>query len=120
MKRGFFIALLFLLNNAQAKTFLIELQTNHVSAKDKLFAEVLGGDTLMLQAGSRGGIQFADFEGANGKYITITTNGALCEIKETVLPYGISLRNCHYVRLTGSGSEENKYGIKIAVVRVRV
>ena len=116
MKKAIVIGLLFLVNSAQAKTFFVPLQTNHVSAKDKLFADVRGGDTLILQAGERGGIQFADFEGTPGDYITIKADGPLCEIRETVLPYGISLRNCRCVRLTGNGSEQNKYGIKISEV----
>ena len=116
MYRAIVVAFLFLVNSSQAKTFLIPLQNNHVSAKDKLFADVRGGDTLMLQAGARGGIQFADFEGIAGDYITINTAGPLCEIREKVLPYGISLRNCHYVRLAGNGSEQNEYRIKIAEV----
>jgi hypothetical protein len=116
MKKGLFFACIFWVNTAQAKTFVIDISANHASAKEKKFAGVTGGDTLLFAAGERGAIQFADFVGSPGHYITIINADSLCEIKSLLLPYGISMRNCHYVRLCGGGSKKQKYGIKIAEV----
>lgn len=116
MRKEFFIAFLLFINLAQAKTIVVGIKTNHLSAKDKAVLGLQGGDTIMLEAGDRGAIQFADIDGNADNYITIINAEGLCEIKEATLPYGISLRNCHYVRLSGNGSAKIPYGIKIAEV----
>ena len=107
---------LVLAKHAASITITIDLKNNYVSGRDKKYAQLKGGDTLLLQPGVRDAIQFADFEGAPQNYLTIMNADGLTEINAGSLPYGISIRNCHYIRLSGQGSAKNKYGIKISGV----
>jgi len=116
MKTRLFFALIFSIQLLPAKTILISASVNHLDGKEKKYAEIAAGDTLMLEGGERGGIQFVNFAGTAGKYVTIINADSMCDIRSPQLPYGISLRNCHYVRLCGTGNQKIKYGIKIAEV----
>ena len=116
MRKSILIICMALAGLVQARTFDVAIKTNHVSPKEKSYAGLTGGDTLMLEAGARSAIQFADLEGLPGNYITIINAPGISEINAGILPYGISLRNCHYIRLTGTGSKKYPYGIRIAEV----
>ena len=41
-----------------------------------------------------------------------------CDIHSKALPYGISFRNCSYIKLSGNGSSKHAYGVRIAEVSV--
>jgi hypothetical protein len=114
MKKNIFIAALLLIANiSYATTFHIKVTTNYLPATDPSISKLHSGDTIMLDAGPRCAIKFSGITGAPGKYITIINANGLCEITTTVLSYGISLDNCHYIRLTGTMSKIYPYGIKV-------
>jgi hypothetical protein len=113
MKKKIFIAAILCANISYATTIHIGVKTNHIAANDPSISNLHNGDTLMLDTGARGAIQFADITGAPDSYITIINANGLCEIKTDALPYGISLRNCHFIRISGNGSNIYPYGIKV-------
>jgi hypothetical protein len=103
-------------HNDHARSFDIAISQNHISATDRLYSGIKGGDTLLLKAGLRDALQFSDIHGQAGSYIVIINDAGLCDIHNTLLSYGISFRNCSYIKLCGGGSRDHTYGIKIAEV----
>ncbi len=116
MKLKFLVALIVAANLLQGKTIAVSIGINYFSGLDKKYADIKGGDTIILEPGLRGAIQFANLAGGNNNYITIINGEGPSEIKSATLPYGISLRNCHYIKLCGRGDEKDPYGIKISEV----
>ncbi|HWB62909.1 MAG TPA: right-handed parallel beta-helix repeat-containing protein [Chitinophagales bacterium] len=104
-------------HSAEAGSFYINPETEYVDGKGKTYNHLQPGDTLILEPGKREAIAFANINGAAGKSIVIMNGTGLCEINSAKLPYGISLRDCHYIKLCGAGWSKEAYGIKIAEVK---
>ena len=68
------------------------------------------GDTICLEAGSRGSLRIEDLHGTAVNPITIQNFGGQVEIAEG--SYGISLARSSHVRLSGGGDPAHFYGIR--------
>jgi hypothetical protein len=78
--------------------------------------KVLPGQTVCLQAGFYQQILIENMVGEPGKPITIKNcGGQVVAGNETTFGqwYGIDIRTSKYIRLTGTGDQQTKYGIKI-------
>jgi len=113
MQKCIVVWLLLSLNAVSANTISISLPTEVVNGIDKRYSSLRPGDTLMLEPGSRGPIQFSNLNGDKDNYIVIINGHAGCDIEGKNRPYGISIRNCRYIRLTGNGARGVTYGIRI-------
>jgi hypothetical protein len=70
------------------------------------------GDTVILNSGLRKLLRIQNFTGEKDKpVIFMNRNGQV--IFDTDHYYGMSILNCQYIRLTGTGDANNFYGIKI-------
>jgi hypothetical protein len=74
------------------------------------------GDTVYFEPGIRNNTRIQNFMGSpkaaivfvnDGDVVTINTDGA----------YGIDVKNCRYIRLTGTGTTKNFYGFMITRVQ---
>lgn len=86
-----------------------------VSVVDGLSApynQVMAGDTLLLEAGTRENILFVHLNGSPEKPIVIINGPGAVKIN-TSSYYGLSFRESRYFRLTGQGFEQEFYGIRI-------
>lgn len=111
------IALYVTSTGLSAKSFPVASNRSRVSGTDKLFNAVSPGDTILLCGGRRDALQFYGLHGAPGNYITIINDTSVCTISSLHLPYGISFRNCSYLRLSGKGCASRKYGISVQELR---
>lgn len=71
------------------------------------------GDTLFLRAGIRTELILKNFTGSETTPIIITNIGGLCDIDPIDGRYGISVRNCRFIQITGTGHPQSFYGIRI-------
>lgn len=70
------------------------------------------GDTLYLLPGVRQNLLLSNIYGSSVKPIVIINKGGVVTFN-TDSYYGISIRNCRYIHLTGQGSPQDFYGIRI-------
>jgi len=113
------IILLYLLVNFSAQ-FALGLQANHIIGVDKLyidaqdpnFQDVKPGDTLFFSAGKRAYLSIKNFQGSPGKPIVMINSAGNVTI-DTDNYYGISIQNCRYFQLTGTGDSSQTYGFQI-------
>jgi len=78
------------------------------------FSEVEAGDTVFIESGERAELLIQNFHGVAGRPILFCPS-------ENTLPvsirshksYGISIRNCSFIRLSGWQGEDGRFGIKI-------
>lgn len=91
-------------------SFFIGLDIVNVDG-DKL--NISPGDTILLQAGVRDHLRFANIHGDSLNVITIINESAEVIINTQDHYFGIQFHNCSHFRLTGSGDAEVEYGIKI-------
>ncbi len=69
------------------------------------------GDTIALQAGQRDYLTIRNIYGTPNAPITIINHDGIVNIKSNHY-FGLSISNCHFIRITGTGTQD-KYGLKI-------
>ena len=104
------------INAANNKSIIIDLQTTVVDGEIAPFNQLIPGDTLLINTGTRSSLMIKNVFGSSEKPITIINNKGLV-IVNTSNYYGISIRNCSYFRLSGSGDSQHRYGIQVTRVK---
>jgi hypothetical protein len=118
--RSIFILCLFLTNiagnkiEAQNHNWVIDTANHYVLANTSPF-NIMPGDTVFINAGNRNHLQIRNIAGTSEKPVIIINKGGVVTIN-TMEYYGISMHNCKYFRLTGTGDKDNFYGIQIKSV----
>ena len=100
---------------ASPASFSVGTISNLVDANAAPFNKVKPGDTILFEPGNRDFILIRNFTGIQGKPIIFCNIGGLVTI-HTDHYFGISIQNCRFIRLTGTGSETDFYGFKITKV----
>jgi hypothetical protein len=96
----------------QTSGYRIDVDKLSVDARDPLYQSVNPGDTLSLVAGYRDYLLIKNFRGTAEKPIVIINAEGVVSI-ETDNYYGISIQNCRYIKLTGTGDQNQTYGFQI-------
>jgi hypothetical protein len=101
--------------NAKSK-IIVSLSTWLIDGKASPYNSIKPGDTVYFQSGTRSNMRIQNFTGSpreqivfinyNG-VVTINTDGA----------YGIDVKSCRYIRVTGTGNTHNFYGFMITRVQ---
>ncbi len=76
-------------------------------------SDIQPGDTIFLQSGHRQALIIKNLVGSKSQPVLIINSGGACNIGSYDGMYGISVRECRYIRITGSGDPEHNYGIRI-------
>lgn len=97
---------------AQSTSITVDTLTNLIDANSAPFNQVKAGDTILLEPGRREYILIRNFYGESENPIIFMNKNGVVTVKGNY-PTGISIRNCRFIRLTGTGDETNFYGIKI-------
>lgn len=120
-KTGIFTVILFVWcagceAQAQNRSFLVDTLTTLIDGNYAPYDQVAPGDTLLFEQGNRKFILIRHLKGEAGKPVVIVNYGGIVRIN-TDNYYGISVRDCRYIKLTGSGDVNNFYGFKIERVQ---
>jgi hypothetical protein len=97
---------------AQGRSFPVDSLTTVIDGNYPPYNQVRPGDTLLLEYGKRNYILLRNFQGEADNPIVIINSGGVVSIN-TDHYYGISIRNCRYLKLTGTGDQNHFYGFKI-------
>jgi len=100
---------------ATPTSFTVDTLVTFVDALASPYNQVKPGDTVLFEPGNRDYILIRNFSGIEGKPIIFMNKRGVVTIG-TDHYFGISLQNCRFIRLTGSGSENEFYGFKITRV----
>jgi uncharacterized protein YjdB len=84
----------------------------YVNGLDPLYKAVKPGDTLAFLSGNKDYLLIANFRGAPGNPIVIINSGGPIII-DTDHYYGIAIKNCQYIKFTGTGDPSQMYGFQI-------
>ena len=102
----------FIPEKAPKPRIIVNIATTLVDATVAPYDQILPGDTLFFQAGTRDYLLIRNFHGETGNPVVfINLNGVV--IVDTDNHYGISLQNCRFIKFTGTGSIDRFYGFKI-------
>ncbi|MEI6048255.1 MAG: T9SS type A sorting domain-containing protein [Bacteroidota bacterium] len=94
----------------------VDTLTNLIDANVAPFNQLHPGDTVLFEPGRHDFILIRNFTGAAGMPIIFMNKNGIVTI-DTDHYFGISIQNCRFIRLTGSGNETNFYGFKITRVQ---
>jgi hypothetical protein len=97
---------------AQHTHFVVDSTVDMIDAAASPFNQVLPGDTVFLSGGNRDYLLIINFKGASGSPIVFMNTNGIVTIN-TNHYYGILLQNCRYLKITGTGSDDNYYGFHI-------
>lgn len=100
---------------SQQHVFLVDTLTTTVDARLSPFDKVMPGDTVAFNSGMRKSIRILNFTGQADKPVIFMNHNGQVEIN-TDHYYGISILNCRFFRLTGTGNIQNLYGFNISRV----
>lgn len=76
------------------------------------YAGILPGDTLLIEAGLKEFLIFSNIHGTPEKPVVFINHGGRV-IFESDKSFGIDIRNCSNVKLTGTGDNDEKYGFYV-------
>jgi len=97
---------------AQNRSFVVDSLTNVIDADNPPFNQILAGDTLLFKQGKYDFILLRNFRGEAGNPIVFMNCGGTVTVN-TNHYYGISIRNCRFIRLSGTGDDNCFYGFTI-------
>lgn len=97
---------------AQNRVFAVDSLTNVIDGNSPPFNLVLPGDTLLFENGRHDFILLRNFTGELNNPIVIINGGGMVTIN-TNHYYGISIRNCRYIKFTGTGDVNHFYSFRI-------
>lgn len=100
---------------SQEHIFYVDTLTTVVDAYAPPFNAVQPGDTISFDAGWRPYILIRNFTGTIDKPVLFINGNGQVSI-DTDHYYGISIQNCRFARLTGTGDAKNFYGFLISRV----
>ena len=93
-------------------SYLIPSSALYIDGTSIAYKSVKPGDTLYFAGGNKDYLLIKNFRGAPGNPIVmINTGGPI--IIDTDFYYGISIRNCQYIRFTGTGDPTQMYGFQV-------
>lgn len=90
----------------------VDIHTNLVDGTLSPYNKLMPGDTLYLLSGTRDYLLIRNFQGNSSKPIIFINKGGAVTI-DTDHYFGISIQNCSFFRITGSGEQTDFYGIDI-------
>ena len=96
----------------QKQRIIVNSATTLIDATVAPYTQILPGDTLFFQAGTREYLLIRNFHGESGKPIVLINLGGVVII-DTDHFFGISMVNCRFIKFTGTGASDNFYGFKI-------
>lgn len=100
---------------SQTPGWLIDSASNLADGLSTKFKNVKPGDTVYLKAGVRDKLLIRNFTGLPDSPIVFMNKDSITTIS-TNSYYGLSIQNCRYIRLSGTGNQINQYGIQIEKV----
>ena len=95
---------------------IVGTTTTLVDALVAPYNQVKPGDTLFFLTGARDYILIRNFRGSAGKPVTFMNLDGMVII-DTDHNFGISIQNCQFIRLTGTGTVDSFYGFSIQRVK---
>jgi hypothetical protein len=111
-----FCSLAVIPGRAQKTRIVVDISTNLVDATISPFNQLLPGDTLFFQAGTRNYLLIRNFLGEPGNPIIFMNLDGIVTV-DTDHHYGISMENCRFIQFTGTGATDQFYGFHIRRVR---
>ncbi|MEI6433460.1 MAG: right-handed parallel beta-helix repeat-containing protein [Bacteroidota bacterium] len=87
--------------------------TNQQLAVNANSLNILPGDTICIQAGTRDYLYLINFHGDSLHYLVFINCGGAVIVQNNFNPFGIKIANSSFFRFTGSGVNSIKYGIRV-------
>ncbi|MGB1295280.1 MAG: right-handed parallel beta-helix repeat-containing protein [Flavobacteriales bacterium] len=98
------------------KTFVID-EFSPLVIKPDFFTEPLeGGDTIFVSSKRKTAIYFEDIVGNPESPIVVTNFAGQVNINDTTSWGAISFKNSRYIKISGAGSPQYKYGFKLGAI----
>lgn len=107
----FFLMLLNFYVSAKPTSLIVDAQTSLIDGNSLPYNQLTGGDTIYLLAGKWDNLLIRNFRGATGKPFVFINKSGIVRF-DTDHNYAISVQNCQFFKITGTGNSEF-YGIQI-------
>lgn len=95
-----------------AKNVVVEASVTAIDGSIAPFNKLVGGDTVFLKAGKRDYLFIRNFSGTALNPVLFVNQGGIVII-DTDHYFGITVQNCKYFRISGTGDTDHFYGFEI-------
>lgn len=111
-----------LLNTAYvtARNYTVDSSTPRLIDTMQFGQTIMGGDTIFLDASRTTSTIFNKLRGDSISPIVIINKGEIVTIDDKEYEQAIELRNCKYIKLSGTGSIGDRYGIKLSALNAGI
>ena len=118
IKSGLVVVILFLFYSTDCQSTTIKSNSNHyintdIKNVDGTNMGINPGDTVFIESGHRDHLRFYNIHGDSLHYVVFINKGGLVDIGPTTYNFGLQVYDCSFFKLTGTGINNLKYGIKI-------
>lgn len=96
----------------QKSGFIVSTDKFIIDGYSAGFEMLQSGDTIFIEGGNRNFLIIKNITGSPGKPITII-NSAGTVVIDTDHYFGISVQNCRYIKISGTGDPTTEYGFEI-------
>jgi hypothetical protein len=97
---------------AQRAHFIVDSLVTMIDGDNAPFNQIAPGDTVFLSGGRRDFLLIRNIHGEPGNPVVfLNSNGVV--VIDTDHYFGILVENCRFIRITGTGSDDNFYGFQI-------
>jgi hypothetical protein len=100
---------------ASTTSISVDTLTNLIDANAAPFNQIQPGDSILFEPGRHQYILIRNFTGSNGNPIIFINKKGVVSI-DTDHYFGISIQNCRFIRLTGTGDNAFFFGFRISRV----
>jgi len=106
-----FLILLNYFDSAQATNIIVDVKTTLIDGSSAPYNQLVAGDTIFLHAGDWDNLLIRNYRGTSGKPIIFINKGGIVRF-DTDHNHAISVQNCQFFKITGTGNSEF-YGIQV-------
>ncbi len=98
--------------SAQPSSLIVDAKTTLIDGSSSPYNQLIAGDTIYLLAGKWDKLLIRNFRGASEKPIVFINKDGVVRF-DTDHYYAISVQNCQFFKITGTGIKSEFYGIQI-------
>lgn len=109
-----FIILACSISDLPAKTIIIDNSIGFYIDESSLGFQPQPGDTILIDQSRTQSIKFKFINGSENNPIVVTNHGGQVLINDLTKWGALTFENCNYIKLSGQGSDDYKYGFSLA------
>jgi hypothetical protein len=96
------------------KKYIVDEKSSYFITNDTWDKPITGGDTIFILSGRKKALKFREISGEKNNPVVVINAGGQVQIDSPTAWGAITFENCKFIKFTGTGHPEFKYGFLLA------